>query len=165
MQGTLVQFLQYMLQYVSSYYETVRPITNINGDFNEQTALSVQSFQKTFGLEQTNIVNEDTWNLISIIYLTCSFNTSNINKVPDGVYGGNVLVLGSTGLQVYRLQTYIDSIATRYCNPDFVNVDGIFNEKTLLAVESFQENFGLPVTGFVDKQTWDAIYAYYVTTF
>ncbi len=162
MQGDIVKFLQYMLQYVSSYYETVRPVTNIDGNFNAITAISVESFQQTFKLEQTGIVDKDTWDLITIMYLTCSFNTGNINKVPEGQYAGNVLVLGSTGLQVYRLQTYIDSIAIRYCTPDFVNVDGIFNGKTLAAVESFQENFGLQVTGFVDKLTWDTIYAYYV---
>ena len=36
--------------------------------------------------------------------------------------------------------------------------DGIYGANTELAVESFQAVYGLPVTGVVDKQTWDLMY-------
>lgn len=44
----------------------------------------------------------------------------------------------------------------------FVPESGIFDEITLNAVKEFQEGFGLPVTGLVDRATWDAIYNYYI---
>ena len=39
--------------------------------------------------------------------------------------------------------------------------DGIFEERTELAVVLFQQNFGLPPTGTVDNDTWDAIASVY----
>ena len=39
---------------------------------------------------------------------------------------------------------------------------GIFDEQTLYAVQQFQEGFGLPATGLVDKATYEAIYNYYL---
>lgn len=39
--------------------------------------------------------------------------------------------------------------------------DGIYGERTLEAVMIFQREAGLPVTGVVDNQTWDAIVAAY----
>ena len=36
-------------------------------------------------------------------------------------------------------------------------VDGVFGEKTLEAVMLFQREFHLPVTGRVDRKTWEAI--------
>ena len=44
-----------------------------------------------------------------------------------------------------------------------VRQDGYFDEATREAVMAFQEGFGLPVTGFVDRETWDVIYNYYLT--
>ncbi len=160
-QGENVSFVQYMLSYIGYFFQNIITITQINGVFDEQTKNSVISFQAQFNLEQTGIVDEKTWNTMAIIFLTATSEALSENTIPDGEYGGNVLVLGSTGLQVLRLQTYIDAIAVRYCVAFFVPVDGIFDLQTLSAVESFQTNLNLPVTGFVDKETWDAIYEIY----
>ncbi len=160
MQGELVAYVQYVLQYIGGFYEYVQS-AQLTGSFDEETKLSVESFQKEFGLPVTGIIDNDTWDALSIIYLACTFSAESINAVPDGEYAGQVLVLGSTGLQVYRLQTYMDSIATQFCQPEFVSATGIFDETTQAAVISFQQNFGLSVTGFVDKTTWDTIYSYY----
>ena len=39
--------------------------------------------------------------------------------------------------------------------------DGIFEERTEQAVVLFQQNFGLPPTGTVDNDTWDAVASVY----
>lgn len=38
---------------------------------------------------------------------------------------------------------------------------GVFDESTLEAVMIFQRDFGFPVTGVVDQETWDSITAHY----
>ncbi len=163
MQGDDVLYIQYLLKYISPFYEYTRP-AELTGTFDEQTVVAVESFQKEFGLDVDGAVGNSTWDALAIIYLTCTYSKESINPVEEGEYAGTVLSLGSTGLQVLRLQTYMDTIATRYCEPDFVTADGIFGNNTLTAVQSFQENFGLQVTGFVDKETWDTIYSYYISS-
>lgn len=44
-------------------------------------------------------------------------------------------------------------------NPALIHlmVDGVFGERTLEAVMRFQREVGLPVTGVVDRETWNAV--------
>ena len=57
----------------------------------------------------------------------------------------------------------MNSIAELYYAAGFVRSDGYFDEATQNAVIAFQEGFGLPPTGSVDRATWDVIYDYYRT--
>ena len=60
MQGQMVRSLQYYLAMVGAYYATVLPVP-ITGYFGSQTEDSVKSFQRTYGLPQTGIVDRTTW--------------------------------------------------------------------------------------------------------
>ena len=73
---------------------------------------------------------------------------------------GYALVFGSAGGAVLELQRLMNSIAARFCSAWFVPESGIFDQQTLDAVKEFQQGFGLPVTGLVDRETWDTIYDY-----
>ena len=42
-----------------------------------------------------------------------------------------------------------------------IAVDGVYGAETSLAVSQFQRENGLPVTGNIDEQTWNAIVKYY----
>lgn len=58
---------------------------------------------------------------------------------------------------VAGLQYMLQKLALE--NPQLlqVMVDGVFGERTLEAVMRFQKAFHMPVTGVVDRETWDAI--------
>lgn len=61
------------------------------------------------------------------------------------------------GQSVRSLQTMLRVIARdRSWAPDIVP-DGIYGQDTLSAVSAFQRQFGLPVTGVTDQETWEAI--------
>ena len=64
---------------------------------------------------------------------------------------------GLSGVPVRSLQTMLRTIASY--NPNVLNVipDGIYGTDTLASAASFQREYGLPVTGTVDNDTWDAI--------
>ncbi len=160
-QGDSVAFVQYMLKYIGNFFQSITPIGEIDGVFGSGLKTAVLSFQEEFSLESSGVVDENTWDTMAIIFLTSASEALRQNEVPDGEYAGNVLLLGSVGLQVYRLQTYMDAIAVRYCVANFTPVDGIFDIQTLNAVKEFQTNLAIPVTGFVDKLTWDSIYTIY----
>ena len=72
------------------------------------------------------------------------------------------MTLGSAGISVRGVQRYMNAIAARYCFAGFVPDTGIFDEQTVYAVQLFQQGFGLPATGLVDKATYESIYQYYL---
>ena len=60
---------------------------------------------------------------------------------------------------VWELQTMLRTLAAVNWSLPYVTPDGIFGETTLEAVMVFQRETGLPVTGVVDRETWDALSA------
>ena len=61
------------------------------------------------------------------------------------------------GTDIYFLQTLLFAISGQYENLGGVSINGTFDEKTQQAVLKFQEASGLPQTGYVNKQTWNAL--------
>lgn len=62
---------------------------------------------------------------------------------------------------VWELQTMLRTLAALNWSLPYLTPDGVFGETTLEAVMTFQRENGLPVTGVVDRPTWDAISAAY----
>ena len=58
---------------------------------------------------------------------------------------------------VRTLQLMLRRLSARYPQIPMVAADGIFGEDTLEAVMIFQRDFSLPVTGVVDRTTWEAL--------
>ena len=65
--GQPVRNLQNFLRVISYHYNTVSAVVP-DGIYSDQTYQSVKSFQKTFGLPETGIVNQETWDKIISIY-------------------------------------------------------------------------------------------------
>ena len=77
-------------------------------------------------------------------------------------YPGTPLRIGSTGLNVQALQTYLNRIRRNYpAIPAITDKSGAFGESTAAAVRSFQKNFNLTQDGIVGKSTWYKISSVY----
>ncbi len=63
---------------------------------------------------------------------------------------------------IRNLQRYLRAIAYFDDRIPPVGIDGIYGPETERAVRAFQEIAGLPVSGTVDQETWEALYAYYL---
>lgn len=61
--GDKVRHLQYMLSVLSSYIQQIPPLT-VDGVFGSNTQNAVLAAQRYFGLPETGIVNEATWDNI-----------------------------------------------------------------------------------------------------
>ena len=78
-------------------------------------------------------------------------------------FPGTTLRLGSTGLAVETIQTYLNRIRKNYPAIPLITDDpGVFGTRTQAAVKEFQRIFGLAVDGVVGKATWNKISAIYV---
>ena len=157
-----IRVLQYYLATVGAYYEAILPV-DVTGYFGESTEASVKSFQKVFGLPQTGVVDNVTWEELyraySGIVESVPLDTS-VGGAPV-LYSGVVLKEGATSEYVKILQQYLSYIHETYSEVPAVNNTGYFGPLTKTAVSAFQRRFGLPVTGTVGAPTWNELTAVY----
>ena len=81
-------------------------------------------------------------------------------------YPGTALRLGSSGLDVQTIQTYLTRIRQNYpAIPAITDPAGTFGESTRAAVTKFQSVFNLTADGIVGKSTWyRLVYLYTAVT-
>ncbi len=151
--GDYALLLQLLLNYISYFYPTVQGVAR-DGIFGNATLQSLNSFQRTFSLAQTNTVTPALWSALFQVYLYILRTTANL--LPEQTYPGP-LSIGSENEAVRLLQTYLSVISTRYPDITAPNVDGVFGPATQRAVTAFQRVFGLSPTGTVDAATWERL--------
>ncbi len=155
--GSEVANVQYLLLYLSEFYDTI-PSIAVDGDFGEATANAVKSFQRTFELPITGTVDFPTWDILYRTYI--GFIEAIPPKYIEGntiPYGGIPLRLGSESESVRVLQEYINYIAEFYPEIPSFGVTGYFGTQTESAVIALQNLFGIEPSGTVAAPTWEAI--------
>ena len=150
--------LQYYLNYISTFIPTVLGVS-VDGSFGPGTRESVISFQKTYNLDQTGIVDRTVWESIQNVYY--SFLMSIPFEYREGVllpFPGRVLRIGIEGEDVRALQEYLNFISRTYTSIPAIPVDGVYGPATASAVSEFKRIFDIPGDSErVSVQTWDAI--------
>lgn len=77
-------------------------------------------------------------------------------------YPGTALRIGSRGLDVQTIQTYLNRIRRNYpAIPEITDETGVFGNSTSDAVKKFQSVFNLAADGVVGKSTWYKISSIY----
>ncbi len=156
-----IQAVQYFLNVLSAYYNSI-PSVDINGILDTQTRVALMEFQKTFNLPITGLVDEQTsdtlYNAVTGILQTLPPSAI---ALPALLWPGINYQRGSEGSPVYFIQQYLSYIASVLEGIAPADPDGIFGPQTEQAVRSFQEYFGINVTGVVDRYTWDRIVLIY----
>lgn len=158
--GIGVSNLQYYLNYLSAYYNTIPPLV-VDGVFGPKTKAAVIDAQNTFGAVPDGIVGPVTWNAIYRAYRGI------VDTVPrdEGAipFPGVILRVGSESEDVRILQTYLNRIARTFPEVSPVNPTGYFGSITEASVRSFQRLDGLTENGIVGPITWNAVADLYET--
>lgn len=128
-----------------------------DGIYGSGTKTAVQQFQRAVGLPVDGIVGDVTWD--ALINKLNEFNVFPNIPVASQAY---FLSLGSRGLDVYKMQQYINAIAetTPCLRP--LTVDGIFGNQTRMAVMMYQYYYGITPDGVLGARTWDNIVGDYL---
>lgn len=134
--GNYVRILQEKLK-ILGFYNAL-----ITGSFGLTTEVGVKAFQKEQGLEETGIVDQQTWELL--------FSLTEVAYAPFSNYP--TLSLGSTGNYVRELQTRLKALLY-YTGP----IQAIFDNETEAAVKRLQFHNQITTTGIVNNQTWSII--------
>lgn len=163
--GLEVANLQYLLNYLSAFYNTI-PELEIDAIYGSATENAVRAAQRTFGLNETGVLDLDTWETIYRTYLgfvsTIPLRHIEGNVIP---YPGIPLRLGSSSDSVRLLQEYLNYVARVYTEIPTLPVTGYFGTQTQNAVMIFQRIFGIPPTGTVAAATWLALTTIYSDIF
>lgn len=155
--GKDVKFLQKALNLIGSKYHGISKISDITGNFGEQTEKAVKDFQKIFNLKVDGIVGKKTWKKICLVYSLIKRLFGDYNDAEEGITNNVVLRFGSEGPLVKELQHDLNNILKYTSWYEKLEEDGVFGEKTKKAVEDFQKIFGLIVDGIAGKNTFSRI--------
>ena len=160
--GPSVVFLQVMLNRISQNYPAIPKISQVDGIFGAQTEAAVIQFQEIFNLTPDGIVGRATWNALVRYYVAVT-NLAELRSQGQQFYAinwanSNPIQQGDRGVKVEHLQYMLQVLSSYIQEIPPVTVDGIFGSNTRDAVLAAQRRFGLPQTGVVDFDTWEAIY-------
>ena len=155
--GIPVRTLQYYLSIIAYFNGALEPVP-LNEVFDSATIDAVERFQSFYGLPVTGIVDNETWNIISRIYL------ETVSSLPTGyqgnaakLYPGYFLSKGMRNENVEDLQTYLSRISQIIPEIPNLSVTGYFGDQTEAAVREFQRLYGIPISGAVGPVTWSQI--------
>ena len=156
--GDGVLNIQYYLSYISLFVPTVVSAA-LDGSYGPATANAVRSFQRTYGLQETGVVDRVTWDKIEDIYYSI------VSQIDFEFYSGRILPFpgrvlreGLEGNDVRVLQEYLNYISNYYPDIPKVNVDGVFGPSTAEQVRKFKEIFDIPgASDRVNAPAWNSI--------
>lgn len=160
-EGTGVRELQYFLNFISLYNESV-PYVSIDGIFGSATLSAVIAFQNLYGISPTGTVDIETWDHLYRAYRGILDSLgSDYFESSTSPYPGYPLRIGMELPAVSELQKYLRLIASVYTETVPPEISGIFDILTQNAVEAVQLRLGIPSTGVVGSTTWNAITSLY----
>lgn len=151
--GTDVAKMQRYLNAIKAgLYPSLTELT-VDGIFGSKTAATVKQYQTIKGLKVDGIIGPATWNAIVLDY-------NSITPAPrvNNDYPGYPLQSGSSGLNVAKMQTYLNLLSdTTYPTLTKLTVDAKYGSKTTATVKQYQTLTALAADGVIGKQTWYGI--------
>ena len=134
------------------------PLVNPDGIYGEETVAAVEAFQRANGIPVTGRVDNATWDAIYKAFLAAVLRREKphgIMPFPDE--DGYEVSEGERSDVVMAIQLVLRLLASIYDDIDGTNTGGVYDEPTATDVRTFQARHNLPVTGKVDKATWNAL--------
>ena len=161
-QGEGVLTLQYYLSYISLFVPSVLSAA-LDGSFGPNTEAAVKSFQTTYGLPNTGIVDRVTWDRMENVYNSfvsrIDFNYDLGRILP---FPGRIIGEGAEGNDVRVLQEYLNYISNTYPEIPKTTPDGIYGPGTAEQIKAFKRVFGLPGDSVrVNAPLWNSISSIY----
>jgi peptidoglycan hydrolase-like protein with peptidoglycan-binding domain len=146
--------------YQLSFTDPRIPPVPVDGVFSSHTARALRAFQQSRGLTPTGRADKITWDLLYLEYLKSLKSTGRTEPLylfprnPEAYSVG----LGDEGLIISAIRYLLRELMIDYGGAfEELPLVGTFDTATESAVKRFQELHGLPVTGRVDRETWNRL--------
>ena len=153
-----IQNLQTYLRQLSYHDESIKA-PPIDGIFDTDTRQSLMDFQASKDLPQTGVADQALWELLYATYRTSLAQ----NSPPVRMEIFPLLPLdaefkkGDKGFVITTLQWMLRELEAKYGFLLPIQVTGIFDEVTEVAVKDFQKQNALQPSGILDRLTWNEI--------
>ena len=111
------------------------------------------------GLPQTGIVDYATWTALRAAYE----EAEKLNERSAPIYPFEEILLdgkvtkGNEMPLIYIIQIILRTVGTAYKNLEQQSITGVYDNDTMNNIRDFQKVNGIPITGEVDKQTWNRL--------
>jgi len=158
--------LQRYLRQLSYFDESILP-PPLSGRWDARTEESLVAFQRSKNLPETGRADDMTWNLLYEEYKRSVKQNSPPLALPlfPRLPFGYEVDAGEESFTVMAIQHMLREITAYYDNIDFSDRTGIYDEPTANAIREFQMRSLLPMTGKVNKETWDYLVEAYRIVF
>ena len=151
-----IRSLQTMLRVLSErdrQYPSVIP----DGIYGQSTVGAVSAFQRSHGLPITGVTDQATWDAIVGEYEGALVHVTEAEPLWIILNPNQVLRRGESSPYLYVAQSLLLVLSQIYASIARPDVNGILDELTADALASFQALSGLPMTGELDKITWQQL--------
>ena len=163
--GNDVRTLQVRLNRISANYPSIPKIARPDGIFDTGTLEAVEEFQRIFGLTVDGIVGNATWYKVASVFNA----VKKLNELySEGLSYEDVslqfrpnLEPGYSGLEIYVVQYFLNFLAQYIEGLEEIAIDGVYGAATENALRFFQRFRGLPETGLLEEDTYNALYDEY----
>ena len=149
------------LNRIAKNYPAIPTVNANSGVYDLETEEAVKTFQQIFNLEADGVVGKATWYKIKQIFA----GVKRLSEITgEGLTLSEVekrytreMQIGDRGADVEALQYYLAFLGYFYPELPPIPITGFFGTLTRDAVFTFQNNYGLPVTGVVDANVFHEI--------
>ena len=129
----------------------------IDGIFDTATEAALSEFQRRRGFPVTGTANKETFDALYLEYL--HLTTEKRRKTDPDLFPTTPesysTEFGEQSSFISVLQFVLDEIRLVYDTLPNFEMNGTYDADTALAVKEFQRIHGLPITGRVDRSTWN----------
>lgn len=148
-----VYIAQLELNNISTNFPAIPKIFPVDGVFSPQTESAVKSFQTTFNLPSTGVIDKGTWYKIRYVHAAVrrlAELTSRGLLLSELPKIGNGIVVP----RVQFVQYYLNILSAYYSTIPPVEITGVLDSATSKSLIEYQKTMNLPITGIIDDQTW-----------
>lgn len=148
-----VRSLQTMLRILSEDDPRL-PTVIPDGIYGPTTMIAVTAFQRREGIPVTGITDENTWTRIVAAYEPALIRVGKAEPIEILLEPGQVIILGESSPYVYLMQGMLAQLSQDHRDISRPGFDGILGPDTADSLRGFQQLAALPVTGTLDRITW-----------
>jgi len=161
-QSEAVSEIQYYLRNIS-YSHSELPQIIMTGIYDTRTREAVSAFQCIAGLPITGKVDFNTWKALVNANKLHVKSKEMPHKIPCCSYDFVEIKNGYEGDIVYTIKIMLNNFNRKFSNYKKLEITNKFNSATEEEIKRFQKTSMLPVTGIVDKTTWNTLVSIYDT--